>query len=103
MEVYSCEFEDGDEEVRFRMVIPSYGTPGKVITNVGGKPEISMIVPDDLSPGDEIILVVPGEKKRNSSKSYGTAATTETATSTSSIISATPTPPTNAESEIFYV
>lgn len=78
--VFSREYELKDEQVRFLLVIPAYGVPGQVITNVGGNPDISFVVPPDCRPGDEIILVTPNmrAKKHRSNRSTSSIETART-------------------------
>lgn len=66
-EIYTLEFKQGDIPRRFVMSIPTDCKPGEIIENIGGH-HMSIMVPDDLSPGEKVILVTSLPKSKLVSK-----------------------------------
>ena len=55
-EIYTLEFKKGDNPRKFIMHLPVEIKPGELIENIGGE-SMSVRIPDDITPGEKVILV----------------------------------------------
>jgi hypothetical protein len=55
-EIYTLEFKKGDNPRKFIMHLPVEIKPGELIENIGGE-HMSVRIPDDITPGEKVILV----------------------------------------------
>jgi hypothetical protein len=81
--LYVCEYDEDYEPVQYLMKIPANAKPGQTVVNVGGLKDCSVVLPDYVYPGETVVLMVNGMRKKrvtstNSSSSSDTRSTVET-------------------------
>jgi hypothetical protein len=73
--VYCNEFNEEYESIQYLMKIPANAKPGQRIVNVGGLKDCSVNVPEYIYPGETIVLMVNGLKKKRITSTGSTAST----------------------------
>lgn len=85
--LYCKEFKEDYEAIQYSMKIPLTAKPGQTIVNVGGLKDCSVVLPDYIVPGETVVLMVNGLKKKRVTSSNSTASTDTELSSSSSAAS----------------
>jgi len=81
--LYCNEFNDEYESIQYLMKIPANANPGQRIVNVGGLKDCTLTLPDYINPGETIVLMVNGLKKKRVTSTGSTSSTSTTGSSLS--------------------
>jgi hypothetical protein len=58
-EIYCEEYQPGDKFDKFMITMPRNAVAGRMIKNIGGRRDLSIRIPDDVGPGEKVILIAP--------------------------------------------
>jgi hypothetical protein len=59
VEIHAREWKEGCKSTKFVMKVPVDAEPGALITNIGGRKNMSLRLPEYVYPGETVILIAP--------------------------------------------
>jgi hypothetical protein len=76
-EIRCEEYRSGDKFDKFLITIPLHSFVGQLFINVGGRKGLSMRIPENVTPGETVVLIAPKSLRHSLGKISETSMTDE--------------------------